>query len=716
MPTLTCACNGASDLRRYFLSLVILTIFILSGCSVGDFVGAYFNTYYNAQRQFDEAEAEILNAPALPGSRAEKEFLAPFDVTSQAKTKFTAVIEKCSKLLQYHPESKLVDDALFMIGKSYYYQNEHQSAERKFNELISTHPESDLLFEARLLLANTYYRSNNKEVAATAARALIEEAKAADEDGIVAKAASLLAHIEIEQKNLTDAIEHYRIASDLAESSVERAAAYRALAELYNQHTEYANAVDAYTKAEDVSTDYLGKYKAEIGQARSLSKLGKHEESLTLLESLIKNANYREFFGEVDLEIGNVYRDMNDLPSAEEQYRYVDTAYARTEAAANSYYQLGLLYERELLLYDSARVAYDKGKSEFPQAEVTTTLVKKSDYMAKYFAYKTEIAKYDSIRKFILYPPDTLVAIAGDSSNVDTSGILAQRDSLQGDSTVTVARTDSLVVKAPVIPPPPMDTVQTRLAFNKSELASLFYSGLSVIDSAKYWYQQLLSDHASSIYAPRAMYTLAEILGQDSTVDSARVDSLRRQIVDRFPESEFAVEARRLLGLPQQKKQTNPQIAVYDSADRLVKSGEIANALGLFRNIADGDSTSQLAAKAQYAVGWIFENVRPDNDSTVANYQRLVARFPNSQYASLVRPKLAEVESQRQIRIQEQKLLEQKKDSTAAPSDSLQPNINTGVNPGNVQPVVPDTGAVKDTLIVPPPPEGIKEDEENPKP
>ncbi|MBI5472183.1 MAG: tetratricopeptide repeat protein [Ignavibacteriae bacterium] len=743
-------------MQRYLLSVVILTIIILSGCSVGDFLGAYFNTYYNAQRQYNEAEAEVLNAPAQPGARTEKEFLAPFDASSQSKTKFTAVIEKCSKLLQYHPESKLVDDALFMIGKSYYYQNEHQSAERKFNELISTHPESDLLFEARLLLAETQYRSNNKDLSARSAQALIDDARAADEEGIVARAANLLAHIEVERKDMTDAIEHYKITAELAETSVERATAYRSLAALYDQQKEYAKAVDAFAQAEDVSTDYVAIYKAELGEAKSLSKLGKHEKSLSLLESLISNENYREFYGEVDLEIGNVYRDMGDFASAEVQYRYVDTAYARTEAAANSYFQLGLLYENELYMYDSAKVAYDKGKSEFTQATITPTLVKKSDNMTKYFGFKSDLAKYDSIRLFILYPPDTLAASKADSSEVDSTISLVQTDSLQRDSTTLLVQTDSLkhdstellvqtdslkhdstkllvqtdslkhdsttahgktdsaLVRTPVIPPPPIDTVRARLAFNKSELASLFYSGFDLVDSAKYWYERLLNDHPSSMYAPRALYTLAEILGQDSTLNRGRVDSLRREIVDKFPESEFANEARRLLGLPALEKRTDPQIAAYDSADQLLKNGEVSGALDVFRQISRADSTSDVAAKAQYAIGWIYENVHSKKDSSIVNYERLVGKFPNSQYAALVRPRLAEVEAQRQSKLQEEKLKQeqlrqQHTDSTATPNDVIKSDQG-------MQPTPTPPPPVKDTIAVPPPQDVKKDDEEIPTP
>lgn len=691
-------------MRRFIL--LVSFPFILSGCSVGDFLGAYFNTFYNAQKTFNEAEREVLNTGVtVATSRTEKAFLAPFDVPPPTKAKFTTVIEKCSKLLQYHPESKLVDDALLMIGKSYYYQNEYQSAERKFKELLSTHPESDLIYETKLLLANTYYKNNDKPTAAVTAKELLDEAKKEELDGIVAKTAILLAHIEFENRNYAEALGYYRMAAELSETSEERSGAYRAVAEMYMQQEKYKDAADAFIMSGEVSSEYLDAYRGQIGEARMLSRIGRHEESLTLLDNLSRNANYREFLGEVNLEIGNVYRNQNDFPSAEEQYRYVDTAYARTEVASLSHYQLGLLYERERN-YDSARVAYEKGKAEFPQAEVTVALVKRSEALNKYILHRTEIVKYDSIRRFLLLPPDTTKTIVAVPDS--TKRIVAMTDSTKHDSTKSLAHVDSMEVKVPSVPPLSMDTVQARLAYNQLELASLFYASIGVLDSASYWYKQLLKDYPKSPYAPRALYTLAQIYSQDSTDSRAKVDSLHREIVQRFPDSEFAVESRRYLKIPEPKKRVDPKETSYAIAEALVKRGEVTAALKSLKAIADVDSTSPYAAKAQYAIGWIYENVKPNPDSSIASYQKLLKRFPQSAYASAVQPKLAEVELQKQ-----QKLQEMKKDSVVSPP----PPSNSKLGAPIIEDSPKDSVNVPKDSPIPPadnPPK--KDEEEKPKP
>ena len=703
-------CHGAIDLQRFFLSVVILSILAVPGCGVTDFLGAYFNTYYNARKLFNEAETEILSTPLQTSTKAERAFLAPFDIQPQTKAKFTSVIEKCSKLLQYHPESKLVDDALLMIGKSYYYQNEHQSAERKFKELLGSYPESDLALETRLLLANTYYRDNNKAAAAAEARQLIEDAKAAKEDALAAKAAWTLGHIELENKNYKEAIALFEMTADLGETAQERSSAYRKVAALYSELGDYEKAALAYEHAEDASDEYIGEYRGRIGYARMLSKLGKHEESLNILEDLIKNSNYREFFGEIDLEIGNVYRDQKDYTAAEAQYRYVDTAYARTEFSANSYFQLGLLYETFYHSYDSARVAYEKGKGEAPQADITPQLTKRSELLTKYITFRNAIAVNDSIKEFILHPPDTTVTLpTADSSKHET----AFHDSTTQDSTGLhhVAVMDSAKPKAPRVPPPPLDTVQARLAFNKSELATLFYTGLDIRDSARYWYERVLLDHPASVHAARALYTLTRIYQSDSTEAPGKIDSLYRQLVERFPESEFAAEARRQLGLPPPRTEVDPLRTSYAKGESYMKRGDVDSALNSFKRIVQRDTSSQLSAQSEYAIGWIYENLKLNADSSLAYYQRLVKRFPNSQYTMMVQPKLAEVAAESQRKNQPTS-----PDTTVAPpvlkdEEHQLPTVKTG-SPG-------EKAAAADSLGKKEPTEGPmnkRTDEDNPKP
>jgi tetratricopeptide (TPR) repeat protein len=306
------------------------------------------------------------------------------------------------------------------------------------------------------------------------------------------------------------------------------------------------------------------------------------------------------------------------------QYQYVDTAYARTEASAKAIFELGRLYEEQFGELDSARVTYTRGRTAFPQAEITKEIIRRADYMNRYFTLHAEVSKYDSLLIALDAPPE-------EASEVDTT---AQ---------------DSVAQKPPVQPPMPRDTVLARLATSMNELAGVFFIDMDEPDSAAVWYRAVSERFPESRVAPYAMFALAQIYDQDSTVNRAVPDSIRREIVRRFPRTEFASESRRLLGLPQVTIAENPAEELYDLAERRYLNGEYESAVKMFKEIATEYPDSRSAARAEYAAGFIYENNLLQPDSALASYRNLAQNYPSSAFTSRVRPKIqfAEMEHKR---------------------------------------------------------------------
>lgn len=587
-----------------------------------EFVGAYFNTYYNAQRLFSEAEAEVFaQSDARAGGRS---YLVPFAIQAATRTKFVSVIEKGSKLLQYHPDSKLVDDALLMIGKSYFYSDEDQKAERKFRELIDGYPDGGLASEARLLLACGKYRMNMKNEAKAAARLVVEEAEKKGEDEFLARAYTLLAQLEFEEKNYGPAADLYKKAAEYGSESEERSVSHLLVADMYQRMEKYHDAELAFSRAEKASGVYSGEYRGRIGLLRMKAKQGQYDAAIDGLRQLRSNSNNREFYGEIDLEVANTYRASGDLPSALNYYNYVDTMYTRTENAAKSYFAKGEIYEKSLYQYDSAVVAYSRGRSEFPQGEIQQQLTMRADYLGRYFLYRGEVARYDSIKGRILFPVDS-TARPADSVTTMTGA---------GDS-VRVA-----VVQKPLLP---LDTVNTRLASNKSEIAGLFYATIGLPDSAERWYRRVIVEHPGSPYVPRALFTLAQIYSRDSVSTNPTADSLYRNLIAGYPESDFSAEARRILKLPPHQKKGDEAEGLYIRAEKLMLAGSAETAVDSFKTVVQRYPSSSYSSRALYATGWLYENQLNIPDSALANYERLAMLYPTSPLAVTVQPRLAGV-------------------------------------------------------------------------
>ena len=130
---------------KHFLILILLLI--SSGCSVWENFTTYFNLYYNTASIFEDAENEILSQKRDLFSNE------PLVVPGSAKTNLIKVVEKASKLLQFNSNTSFVDEALMMLGKSFYYQNNYQKSIRKFEELLATNPDDEIATEANLWIA-----------------------------------------------------------------------------------------------------------------------------------------------------------------------------------------------------------------------------------------------------------------------------------------------------------------------------------------------------------------------------------------------------------------------------------------------------------------------------------------------------------------------------------------------------------------------------------
>lgn len=673
--------------------LAVLILALLPSCSVWDSFTAYFNTYYNAQDAFAKAEEEVW---AMPDTRESgQNLLIPLNISQGARTKFTAVIEKCSKLLQYHPDAGLVDDALMMIGRSYYYQNEFQKAERKFKELIDAYPNSDLALEAQVLLAFGYYKSNDIETAGKTAQHVLDLATAGGADRIVAEASLVLGQIALDQKAYARARTFFMRVGDFGATSEKRAQALMKVGEMYALETNFVAAQEAYQRAHSLSGSYLGEYRALLGVARMLNKQHRFDAAHDALLDLRSNTNYREFFGQIDYELGNVARERGDLPEAIAQYAYVDTAYTRTEAAADANLALGLIYETVLLQFDSARTVFERGRGVTNTSEARVQIIRRADYLSRYIAYRNDIVKLDSMRYAALHPPDSAAA-AADSLRADTlaarrsdttriaradTATIARADTAKVTraDTSTIARADTTRRRVPPPPAVPLDTINVRLASRMDDIAGLFYATIGLPDSARFWYRRVMREFPDSRVAPRALYVLARIEGEDSTVSRTASDSLHREIVRRFPESPFAEESKRLLGLPPTVKTLDPLDLSYRNATALLQTGKNTAAIDSFKALVRRAPASPLAPRALYAVGWTYEYHTPLMDSAAASYERLVALYPTSVYAQRVQPRVAEIQSARQAA-----LAPKKTDSTAVVASP------PGEKPAEKKPEEPD--------------------------
>ncbi|MEE9225623.1 MAG: tetratricopeptide repeat protein [Bacteroidota bacterium] len=613
-----------------------LLMCLLSSCAVYDFFSqryenttAYFNTYYNAKRLFDEAEADV---EAVRLSKHITDKTESVQLSPQTRQKFNQVIEKCSKLLQFYPTSKWVDDALFVIGASYYYLDDDRKAQRKFAELLSAFPKSGLAFKSRLWLGMSLYRMENYPEATQVLDQLIQVAQEKKKEEFAIEGMFLLGRTFSEQKAYAESIRMYRRIIETSDDDRTRSRAQLLIGQVYAEQDSLDRASEAYAAVLKFDPEENSKFEAGYQHAVILNQIGKHEEALEILKSLRRQVKSSEFYPRIDLQLADTYNAMNLLDEAIDQYVYVDTTYRRTEVSAKAYFALGVVYEKKLLDYHQAMKSYEKARNEFPKADITKIAQSKWQSFQNYFLQHKTIANFDSLLSQLENPSSTKtsvdpIGVGSDSLASDT--MLVPAATL--DSSVQVQNDSSALILR--------ESYASKLAEAMYGLGNLFFLEINIPDSAEYWYHRVISEHPASNVAARALYSLAEIYRSSEDKNRDAVNLLYRTLIEKYPETQYAEEARRFLGM-KVERETDPAAAVYARGETLLLEGKIESALSVFRSVIQDYPESPSVPKSKYALGWIFENVKMNADSAHDYYRQVFEEYPNSAYAEAVKAKL----------------------------------------------------------------------------
>ena len=691
------------SIRAIIFSLLLLLSFSQSGCSVFNTIGgwisqgydntvSYFNAYYNAKTLFDEAEAEVLAArsamkpkpamtfapssgysgassyPGFQGNPSAQGFPdsrgfpssqgfqptqgaqtyqspVPQQTSSSSKQKFASVIDKCSNILSFYPKSSVVDDALFLIGKSYFYQDEFVRAERKFTELIVQDPNGPLSFTAQLWLLKTLERLFRHEDANRIGNELVDAATKAEQPEISGEALEILGDVAVAQKKPEIAVELYTRAVAVLDNGPIRTSSQTKIGDIFVAGERYDKAAFAYGDVSKYSPDAYGLYSSQLQAAIAYRRIGQIDTTIEILRKLESDYRFMDFWGTIRFELAGTFAASKKLDEAMDLYRLVDTTYARTEQGARAAFELGRLLQLQIGDYANAKIAYTHAAVGGPQ-DLTQEAQRRGTALEKYFRMSDQFMKLDSM--YFIADIDSLWM------KVDSSAVAAKRDTINtaGDSTarrpakaVAATAPDSIVLKRDhesadvrsvqlpmVLAKPRKDTLVASLGKLSFQLGELFYTDLDVPDSAFFWLNQAMKLGLDSVQSVRALFALAEVARANPERKYGDEKDLYRQIIAKYPKSTYAEEARVALGFPPTAKKEDPAAAMFAVAESLMYAGKYQPAVDSLGRIVKDYPESPLAPKSRYAMAWIYENNLANPDSALSQYKVLAAKHATTKY------------------------------------------------------------------------------------
>ncbi len=686
--------------RMLLLSLAAFAwLFGLPGCTMYQNITGYFNTYYNAHKIFDDAVKELKSGPQKD---RDSNYFAQYNPNPGTLKKFDSVVVKCSKLIQFYPQSKWVDHSLLMIGESYEYSGESESAIRKFTELLENFPSSDLRFEARLFLAKAKYHQHNDGEALKILKDLFPDLRSEGLTDFLLESLLLEAQIYMDRKEYDQAQQTYALAVEVSGDDDMRSLAQFQLGVTLDSLGQKEQAAEAYLRVTKFSPTFALEYRARLRAGMALTASGHQDAALKIYDKLNGERLRPDEHSLVDLEIANAYLSMGDTATAFPIYAMIDTTYKRTEASTRSMYARAKYFETVLHDYKKARIYYTRARNDGSSAEVLPNAQRRADDFNRYFLLLDNLTRYtvalhrDSVNEeladddtvivdppsdisltqaelggtptttVIYQPPEAggqldrgpgLISSGGQSDAYRRRHIDRDLDPDDGDDVASAeltelapgdslhpGKSDSLArgTKMRVMGKPArmtVDSVNTLMAQTYYEFGALFYLQLGLPDSAIYWYDSLLSDYPQSKFVPRTYYALAEVYA--TLEDTATADSLREVLKSRYGESEYAWTLRNPGVKLTEKNQLDSLDMLYAAAESTLFAGDTVAALRQLKYLADLRPAHHLTSKATYAVGWAYENVVHDNDSATAWYKRMLKYDSTSAFAAVAKPKVA---------------------------------------------------------------------------
>ena len=343
-------------MRRARLSVplaLLCGLSVLAGCRPGTALHsrysnfrAYYNTYYNAERKLEEGEA-TLDQTDRPIDRTRLVELFP-----QARAQgggsggpFQEAIEKSAELLRDRPGSKWADDALLLIGKAYFYQNNVVGAEQKFRETAAAAEARGaprLAAEARFWLGRTLAAAERYD---EGVQVLQDATARPDADRRwQARLALALGELYARAGRWDVAAEALRAGADGVDDRDLAARGYLLLGQVEEKAADWDAAVEAYALADARAGTYETRYAARVGRALVLGlDAGRQDEALALVRQMRRDDKNYQRRAEVELVYARLLAAAGEADRADDRFRAVlyDEALAGSSVRGQAHYRLG---------------------------------------------------------------------------------------------------------------------------------------------------------------------------------------------------------------------------------------------------------------------------------------------------------------------------------------------------------------------------------------
>lgn len=673
-------------MRRRSRFGALLPLLLVMALGLGSGCGAYFNTYYNARRAYEEG---------LKLNRKQG--------TTAGRSQFDDCLRISSKLLQFYPKSRWVDDTILMIGQCYVLLDQQHRALRKFDELEARFPESKHLSTVRVWRARALFELGRFAPCRQTLSGLDLERLSRDDR---VEALSVWAELHRAEGDLTRLVESQERQLKAARKRPVKGEIHARIARTYAEIGRYEDAVRHYAAVKRNRPSLQIQLEARLGEIDNLIRLDRLATARARLKSLRKDERFYEHREEIQLREGWLREAAGDPQGALGDWARLLDEFPNTSSSAAAAYSIGRVYLRTYDEADSARVYFNRSRKEGSSGVWADSSAKEIAVLDRLQEVGDDLQEIedaivdaetrlrpDSMRvrmAWDLLPPvrvrmldslaraDSLVAAPGTLAAVDeeeappavpeeASGARKGssrrlfdfdrrlREKQREDSLSTARVADSLrQVEASRLRrlqdstwvAAILDTLDRPVAIDSTTVAGQLDSLIAERYDRRFLYAELINlklerpDRADSLFRllldeparpdqeARLLYAYGLLMDSQTAPDGGR--ALFERLLEEHPLSLAANPARERLGLPKQPTVEDSAAVVLQQAERLwLQEDRPQEAIDAYEDVLERFPRTPQAYTALIAAGTLCWDLFEDQDRASAYFREALKRFPD---------------------------------------------------------------------------------------
>ena len=548
--------------------LLSLSLYLLTGC-------AYFNTFYNATTYYRQG----VKALEAAGNR-ENDRIPP-----RANDAFASAIAKSQKVIEQYPDSRYVDDAFFIIGRSHFYRQEYGLAERNLRQLLEEYTWIDYANEVRIWLAKVHAEMGMYDLVEEDLAPII--AMDHPPKKLLTEVYILQGELALRQKDVPGAIRAFEQGAGLATKPAQKSILLYRLYTLAHEAKDYPAALEFLDQFAHSTPNDDERINARLTRVQLLQLMDDIDGAYREIRNMVNLSEFASIIPGLQLEIGKIEHRNGNTDEALTHFTDLIEEFRRMPEASEAAFHVGDIYLTEFHDIESASDYFSRVRNN------SIYIGPAREKLRQITTLKKMHARIRVLRKQLESESEPASPSEGDTTGIKFDSAPVRQELAYANYRVGEIRlfelndvTSGLEVMADIV----TNFEETDVAAQAAYV--LYYHTQDEPDQAAFWLSILLEKYPQSPYS----LTLDDA---SSATGNPRLDSL--------------------LVLADAAVESDPRLA-----------------LRLFRTIQDQFRTEQ----ASFSIAYLYDEYLGQLDSAIDAYEEHLSLHPAGNYSDQAQQRL----------------------------------------------------------------------------